>query len=417
MRKLFIDDMPDSFYKGKKVLVRVDYNVPTKRGQIKEDYRIRQTIPTIEYLSERGAKIILISHLGRPRGIVDEKLSLQPVADRLIEILKVRDVEFVDESIGKHVNYLVNHLHEGEVLLLENLRFHKEEQDNNAEFCKLFSALADVYVNDAFSTSHRMHASTYGIAKLFEHKLGGFVLKNEIYNLNQIREDPKKPFLVIVGGSKVKEKIVAIKSLVKYADTILIGGCVANTFLAAKGISIGDSNIANECIEQAKIILENYADKIILPDDFLVEDYGSKRILKNVCFEIPLGQKGVDIGRDTTYYYSHQILNNNGTIFWSGPMGQFEVYEYAHGTNEIAKSLSYAHWRGAYTAIGGGDTIAAIRKADVLLNEIDFVSTGGSATLKYLGGINLPSISVLSEQLSDKNNVIELNYGGDTLCL
>ncbi|HSG32728.1 MAG TPA: phosphoglycerate kinase [Thermodesulfobacteriota bacterium] len=417
MNRLFIDDMPDSFYKDKKVLVRVDYNVPAIRGQIKEDYRIRQTIPTIEYLSERGAKTILISHLGRPGGTPDKKLSLKPIAERLVEILKVRNVKFVDQCIGNHVNYLADHLHKGEVLLLENLRFLNDEEDNDPEFCRLFSDIADIYVNDAFSTSHRTHASTYGIPMLFEHKLGGFVLKNELYNLDKIKENPKRPFLAIVGGSKGKEKIGAISSLVKYADTILIGGCVANTFLAARGISVGDSNIANKSIEQAKTILRDYADKIILPDDFLVEDCDRREILKNVHYEIPLGQKVVDIGRDTTYYYSHQILNNNGTIFWSGPMGQFEVDEYAHGTNEIAKSVSYAHWRGAYTVVGGGDTIAAIRKADVLLNEIDFVSTGGSATLKYLAGINLPGISVLSEQLSDKNNVIKLNYGGDTLCL
>jgi len=256
MKKLFIDDLSDSFYKGKRVLLRVDYNVPIKKGQIKEDYRIRQTIPTIEYLSEKGAKIILISHLGRPGGVSDPRLSLKPVAERLMEILKVRDVQFVDECIGKHVKYLVDHLHEGEVLLLENLRFYKEEEDNDAEFCKLFLDFADIYVNDAFSTSHRMHASTYGIPKLFKYKLGGFVVKNEIYNLDKIKVTPKRPFLVIVGGSKVKEKIAAISSLIKCADKILVGGCVANTFLAAKGISVGDSIIVNECLDQAKKIIK-----------------------------------------------------------------------------------------------------------------------------------------------------------------
>ena len=417
MRKLFIDDLPDSFFKGKRVLVRVDYNVPIKKGKIKEDYRIRQTIPTIEYLSEKGAKIILISHLGKPGGVLDPRSSLKPVAERLMEILKVRDVQFVDECIGKHVKYLVNHLQEGEVLLLENLRFHKEEENNESEFCKLFSNISDIYVNDAFSTSHRMHASTYGIPKLFEYKFGGFVVKNEIYNLDKIKTNPKRPFLAIVGGSKVKEKITAINSLIKHADKILVGGCVANTFLAAKEISVGDSIIVSECLDQAKKIIKEYGEKIILPDDFLVEYCDRKRILKNVRYEIPLGQKAMDIGRDTTYYYSHQILNNNGTIFWSGPMGQFEVDEYAHGTNEIAKSLSYAHWRGAHTAIGGGDTIAAILKADVLLNEIDFVSTGGSATLKYLGGIDLPGISILSENIITKKNIINLNYEGEAACL
>jgi 3-phosphoglycerate kinase len=417
MRKLFIDDLPDSFFKGKRVLVRVDYNVPIKRGKIKEDYRIRQTIPTIEYLSEKGAKIILISHLGRPGGVLDPRLSLKPVAERLIEILKVGDVQFVDECIGKHVKYLVDHLQDGEVLLLENLRFHKDEENNDAEFCKLFSDIADIYVNDAFSTSHRMHASTYGIPKLFEYKSGGFVVKNEIFNLDIIKETPKRPFIVIVGGSKVKEKITAISSLIKYADKILIGGCVANTFLAAKGISVGDSIIANECIDQAKKIIKNCEDKIMLPDDFLVECYDQKQVIKNVRYEIPLGQKAMDIGRDSTYYFSHQILNNKGTIFWSGPMGQFEIDEYSHGTTEIAKALSYAHWRGAHAVIGGGDTIAAIRKADVLLNEIDFVSTGGSATLKYLGGIDLPGISILSEDIITKKNIIKSNYEGDTACL
>lgn len=417
MNKLFIDDLPDSFFKGKKVLVRVDYNVPIKKGNIKEDYRIRQTIPTIEYLSERCAKIILISHLGRPGGVVDPRLSLKPVADRLIEILKVRDVQFVDECIGKHVKYLVDHLQDSEVLLLENLRFHKEEENNDVEFCKLFSDIADIYVNDAFSTSHRMHASTYGIPKLFEYKLGGFVVKNEIYHLDNITENPKKPFLAIVGGSKIKEKIAAIDSLTKFADKIIIGGCVANTFLAAKGILVGDSIIRNDCLDQAKKIVEQYDDKIMLPDDFIVEFHDQKKVIKNIHYEIPLGQKAMDIGRDTSYYFSHEILNNNGTIFWSGPMGQYEVDEYARSTNEIAKALSYAHWRGAHTVIGGGDTIAAIRKADVLLNEIDFVSTGGSATLKYLAGIDLPGISFLSEDNVTKKNIINLNFKGESACL
>ncbi|NIP31003.1 MAG: phosphoglycerate kinase [Candidatus Dadabacteria bacterium] len=417
MRKLFIDDLPDIFYKGKRVLIRVDYNVPIKNGMIREDYRIRQTIPTIEYLSNKGAKIILISHLGRPCGVRDPRLSLKPIADRLLEVLNVRDVQFVDECIGKHVSYLASRLEDGEVLLLENMRFYKEEQENEPQFCKLFSDLADIYVNDAFSSSHRMHASTYGIPKLFDHRLGGFLVKKEIQNLNKIIKEPKRPFLCIVGGSKLKEKIAAINSLVRHTDKIMIGGCTANPFLVAEGRSVGDSIVESDYADQAKAILKEFGDRIMLPDDFLIQTCDDTNNLKNVYHEVHIGQKVMDIGKDTTYYYCHQILNNKGTIFWSGPMGQFEVDEYARGTNEIARSLSYAHWRGAHTVIGGGDTIAAIRNADVLLNEIDFVSTGGSATLNYLAGIDLPGISILSEGVVPKKNIININYRGEAVCL
>ena len=417
MKKLFIDDLPVSFFKGKRVLLRADYNVPIKNGQIKEDYRIRQTLPTIEYLSKQGAKIIIISHLGRPGGVVDSKLSLSPVADRLSDILDEGHVKFADECIGKNVNQLVNRLHEGEVLLLENLRFQKEEEENDKEFCKQFSKLADVYVNDAFSTSHRVHASTYGIAKQFDHRLGGFLLKNEICNLDKMIQNPIRPFIAVIGGSKVKEKIAAISSLVRYADKIILGGCVANTFLIAKGRSVGDSYIEYESVDNAKKIIRDYGDKIILPDDFLIQQCDQRDILENIHFEVPLGKKIMDIGRDTTIYYNSLLLNNKGMIFWCGPMGQFEVDEFARGTDEIAKSLSHAHWRGAYTVIGGGDTIAAIRRADVPLNEVDFVSTGGSAALKYLAGVDLAGISVLSQGIVPKKYVVDINYKGEAACL
>jgi len=405
MRKLTINSLPDSFYAGKKVLLRVDYNVPIRNGIITEDYRIRQTIPTIEYLAEKGAKIIIMSHLGRPKGIVDPKFSLRPVSEKLMEILKVNDVQFVDECIGKHVVYLVNKLENGDVLLLENLRFYPQEERNDPGFCSQLAAYGDIFVNDAFSTSHRKHASTYGIPNLFEYKIAGFVVNKELTNLDRMIQRPKRPLLTIIGGSKIKDKLNALEKLLNIADKVIVGGCIANTFLNALDINVGDSLIENKSKSRIKKIMKIYKDKIILPHDFLVESNENVRNTMNMYTDIPFGHSIVDIGRDTTFNYSQHIVQNKGTIFWNGPMGKYEIEDFAHGTNEIARAVSCAHWRGAYTVVGGGDTIAAIRKANVLLNEINFVSTGGSATLEYIGGMDLPGISVLNDDISSMNAI------------
>lgn len=397
--KMSISDLSDDFYKGKKGFVRVDFNVPVEKGKIREDYRIRRSISTIEYLAKRGGAVILASHLGRPKGKAVPELSLKPIAQRLSEALRVRDVKFVDDCVGKHVKDIVNQLAEGEVLLLENLRFHKEEEANDIEFSKGLASLADIYVNDAFSTSHRKHASTYGIASFFKYRLAGFLVQKEIEVLGKVRDKPDRPFIVIVGGAKIKDKISALKNLISRADRILIGGAVAYTFLASKGISVGDSTIEEDFLDWAKEVMIQSEQKIFLPEDYVIApSMGKKKERKVTYGEIPTGFKGYDIGQSTTTRYTHEIMKGEGTVFWNGPMGVFEVDEFSHGTVDVARALALAYWRGAHTVVGGGDTVAALRKAEVLENEVDYVSTGGGASLEYLGGGDMPGISILNDK-------------------
>lgn len=397
--KMSISDLSDDFYKGKKGFVRVDFNVPVEKGKIREDYRIRRSISTIEYLAKRGGAVILASHLGRPKGKAVPELSLKPIAQRLSEALRVRDVKFVDDCVGKHVKDIVNQLAEGEVLLLENLRFHKEEEANDIEFSKGLASLADIYVNDAFSTSHRKHASTYGIASFFKYRLAGFLVQKEIEVLGKVRDKPDRPFIVIVGGAKIKDKISALKNLISRADRILIGGAVAYTFLASKGISVGDSTIEEDFLDWAKEVMIQSEQKIFLPEDYVIApSMGKKKERKVTYGEIPTGFKGYDIGQSTTTRYTHEIMKGEGTVFWNGPMGVFEVDEFSHGTVDVARALALAYWRETHTVVGGGDTVAALRKAEVLENEVDYVSTGGGASLEYLGGGDMPGISILNDK-------------------
>ncbi|MGE5444799.1 MAG: phosphoglycerate kinase [Ignavibacteriales bacterium] len=394
-----ISDLSDDFYRGKRMFVRVDFNVPIEKGKIREDYRIRRSISTIEYLAKRGGTVILASHLGRPKGKAVPELSLKPIAQRLSEVLRVRDLKFVDDCVGKNVKDIVNQLAEGEVLLLENLRFHKEEEANDIEFSKELASLADIYVNDAFSTSHRKHASTYGIAPFFKYRLAGFLVQKEIEILGKVRDNPDRPFIVIVGGAKIKDKISALKNLISKADKVLIGGAVAYTFLASKGISVGDSTIEEDFLDWANEVMIQSEEKIFLPEDYVIApSMGKKKETKVTYGEIPTGFKGYDIGQSTTTRYTHEIMKGEGTVFWNGPMGVFEVDEFSHGTVDIARALALAYWRGAHTVVGGGDTVAALRKAEVLENEVDYVSTGGGASLEYLGGGDMPGISILNDK-------------------
>ena len=397
--KMTITDLPDDDYKGKKIFVRVDFNVPVDKGKVSEDYRIRRSIPTIEYLARNGAAVILASHLGRPRGKVNQKLSLRPIAERLSGVLKVNEVKFVEDCVGSEVKYTVSRLEQGEVLLLENLRFHKEEEANDPGFCKELASFADIYVNDAFSTSHRSHASTYGMASYFNYRLAGLLVEKELDVLGKIRDNPFRPFIVIVGGAKIKDKISALKNLIMKADKVLIGGGVAYTFLASKGIAVGDSPIETDFSDWAKEVMTNFREKIYLPDDHVIAPSAQKKSKsRSIDGEIPEGFIGYDIGQRTTTKYTHEILSGEGTIFWNGPMGLFEKDEFSHGTIDVARALSLAYWRGANTVVGGGDTIAALRKAEVLETEVDFVSTGGGASLVFLGGDELPGISVLRDK-------------------
>jgi len=397
MSKLVVSDLPDSEFKGERVFVRVDFNVPIRNGKISEDYRIRRTIPTIDYLIERKAKVILGTHLGRPEGITISDLSLKPIQIRLSELLG-KSVNFTGNVIGSEVKKAIDTLKDGEVMLLENLRFHKEETDNDPGFSRELASFADIYINDAFGTSHRKHASTYGMATQFNHRLAGFLVSRELQFLTRIRENPERPFIVIVGGCKIKDKIHALKSLIEKADKVLLGGGVAYTFLKAKGMKTGNSIVENDMLDWAKESLKKYGDKIFLPVDHVVADGLERR--KNCMVmndNIPADLQGFDIGPKTAALYNHQI-KGTGSIFWSGPMGVFEVGDFSAGTTQVARAVALATWRGATTVVGGGETIASIRNAEVLDSEITHISTGGGALLEFLGGEELPGISILDEK-------------------
>lgn len=391
----FLLDFDNKVYEGKTALVRVDFNVNIKNGHIGEDYRIRMSIPTIEYLTKRNCKVVLISHLGRPKDD-DKNYSLRPVAGRLSEILNKTQVRFVDNCIGSEVEKEIKNISSDGVLLLENLRFYKEEELNDPEFSKNLASLADIYINDAFSTSHRKHSSTYGAATLFDIKIGGFNLKKEIEYLTMIKENPLRPFIIVIGGVKIKDKIGALENLLPKADKILIGGAAAYTFLKSEGLETGNSIIDYDHLEWVGHSLEKYGEKILLPSDHIVT---SSLASTNTIYckkEIPKGMIGLDIGTETIQKYSNEIgSNRKGTIFWNGPMGLFEKEIFSNGTLNIAKSMALAYWRGSKTLIGGGDTLEAMKKAGVLENEVSHVSTGGGATLRYLAGDKMPGLLIL----------------------
>jgi phosphoglycerate kinase len=389
-----ISDLDDIQYYGKKVLVRVDFNVTIDKSLVTEDYRIRSAIPTIEYLVKRGAKVILASHLGRPK-YRNHNNSLAPVAVRLEEILN-RKVDFINDCIGTEVHTKIEKLKYGSILLLENLRYYSEEQNNDPEFCKSISSLADIYVNDAFSTSHRKHASTYGAVKNFDIRLSGFGLKKEIEYLSMIRYNPRKPFTLVIGGSKIKDKIGALENLLPKADKLLVGGGAAYTFLKAKGFKIGNSLFDEEHFDWVKSALSSFGEKILLPLDHIVSS--EENSFSTITGDIPDGMCGFDIGSETSRIYSSEIGGNGfGTIFWNGPMGMFEVGQFAGGTMNVAKSVALAFWRGAMTLVGGGDTIVALKKSGVSESEVTHLSTGGGATLRFLAGDKMPGIEALEQ--------------------
>jgi phosphoglycerate kinase len=397
--KKVISDLPDDHYRGRRVFVRVDFNVPISNGQIREDYRLRRTVPTIEYLSQRGAKVILASHLGKPKGTVVPELSLKPVADRLGQMLKVPAVKFVGAVVGESVKQALNAMKPGAILLLENLRFERGEEANDPVFATQLASLAEIYVNDAFGTIHRAHASTYGAAQLFADRLAGFLVGKEMEVLSQVRDHPSRPFRVVVGGIKIKDKLSALKALIPKADTVLLGGGIAYTFLAAEGVATGDSPVEQEFMPWAKEMLTQYREKILLPEDHVIAKSVDERTgIQIAARAIPALFKGLDIGCHAALTFTHNLLSGQGTIFWNGPLGAFECDEFAEGTVDIARAMALAHWRGAFTVIGGGDTVAALRKAEVLETEVSHVSTGGGASLKYIGGEELPGIAVLTEK-------------------
>jgi phosphoglycerate kinase len=383
--------------KGKRVFIRADFNVPLdENGNITNDGRIRSTLPTINFALDAGAKVILASHLGRPKSKPDPKLSLAPVAKRLNRLLN-KDVKFLADCIGPDVERSVAGMKPGDVILLENLRFHAGEEKNDESFSRALASLADVYVNDAFGTSHRAHASTYGITKFVTLSVAGFLMKKEIDYLQKAVANPVRPFVAILGGAKVSGKIGVIENLKNKVDKVIVGGAMAFTFLKADGLEVGNSLIEPDMLDVADRIQKNAREKGVkfyLPVDFVVaENMNNGAQTKIVTSqEIPLGWTGLDIGPATVRLYTEAIQDAK-TIIWNGPMGMFEKDAYSRGTFAIAHAVADAY---ATTIAGGGDTDEAIDKAGVT-GSITFISTGGGASLELLEGKVLPGLDALTD--------------------
>jgi len=382
--------------RGKRVLVRVDFNVPLdKKGNIEDDYRIRATLPTIEYLIKEGAKTILISHLGRPKG-VDDSLRMNPIAKRLSELLG-KEVFKLDDCIGDGVEAFVKNMREGDVVLLENVRFHPEEEKNDAEFAKKLASLAEIFVNDAFGAAHRAHASTHGVAKYLP-AVAGFLMEKEIKFLSTVRDNPQKPYFIILGGAKISDKITMIENLLDKVDIFLIGGGMANTFLKALGGNLGNSLCENDKLELARELLKKAEEKkvkVLLPTDLKIAEKPEAKEVKVVpSREVPEGYAAFDIGPKTVELFKGEIKSAK-TIFWNGPLGMFEKEPFDEGTNEIAKFV--ASLSDVTSVAGGGDTASALKKAGVD-EKFTHVSTGGGASLEFMEGRTLPGIEVLLDK-------------------
>lgn len=379
--------------KGKKVLVRVDFNVPIKDGKINDDTRITAALPTINYLLEHGAAVILASHLGRPKTAADIQFSLKPVADHLASLVKV-PVHFAEDCVGEVAQKAAAALKPGEILVLENTRFHPEEEKNSPEMAKQLAALADLFVNDAFGTAHRAHASTAGV-NAYLPSAAGFLLEKEIQYLGNAIDNPKRPFIAILGGAKISDKIGVIDNLLQKADHILIGGGMANTFLAAKGYEMADSLVEKESLETAKTLIEKGKSKLMLPIDMVLADkFDAEAETKVVALgDVPAGWRVLDIGPETIKAYRRTILDA-GTVVWNGPMGVFEFPKFAKGTFAIAEAVADSQ---SISVIGGGDSVSAINQSG-LADKITHISTGGGASLEMLEGLELPGLAALTDK-------------------
>ena len=394
MNKKMIQDVD---VKGKRVLMRVDFNVPMNdQGEITDDKRITAALPSIQYLIEHGAKVILMSHFGRPKGQVVHSLRLDPVAKRLGELLGKAVIK-VDDCIGPEVEAKVYEMQDGDVMLLENVRFYPEEEANDPEFAKKLAALGDLYVNDAFGAAHRAHASTEGVAKYLP-AVAGFLMEKELKFLGAAVNDPKRPFVAILGGAKVKDKIAVIESLLNKVDTLIIGGGMAYTFLKAKGYEIGKSLLDEERIDFCREIMqqaEAKGVKLLLPVDVVIaNEFAADAEHKVVAADqIPADWEGLDIGPKTVELFS-EAVKTAATVVWNGPMGVFEWEAFANGTTQIAKALAESD---AITIIGGGDSAAAVEQAN-LADKMTHVSTGGGASLEFLEGKELPGEAALNDK-------------------
>lgn len=397
MAKLSIEDLKSEL-KGRRVLMRVDFNVPLDdKRNITSDKRIVASLPSIKYVIENGGRLILMSHLGRPKGDPSPEFSLDVVAKKLSELLG-REVKFVNDCTGADTEKAVTDLKDGEILLLENVRFHKEEEKNDPEFAKKLAALGDIYINDAFGTAHRAHASTEGVCKYIKKCAAGFLMNKELQFLGKLLANPDKPFIAILGGAKVSDKIKVINNLLNIVDGMIIGGGMAYTFIKAQGKNIGKSICDNNDIPVAKEILKKALDKnipIYLPIDHIVakefrEDAESMEVLRDSIDE---GWQGMDIGPKTIEKFRNVILKSK-TIFWNGPMGVFEFEKFSKGTLEIGKAIAES---GAVSIVGGGDSASALKKLK-LTDKMTHVSTGGGASLEFMEGVELPGVAALTDK-------------------
>ncbi len=388
--------MKDLDLKGKRVFCRVDFNVPMEDAKVTDDTRIRAAVPTIQYLIEQGAKVILASHLGRPKGQVNEDMRLAATGVRLGELLH-KEVKSLDESIGEKVEQEISAMQEGDIILLENVRFHAGEEKNDEELAKAFAALADVFVNDAFGAAHRAHASTAGIANHLP-AVSGLLLEKELDVLGKALSEPERPFTAIIGGAKVKDKIGVIDHLLDIVDNLLIGGGLSYTFIKAQGFEIGNSLVEEDKLELAKSFIEKAEQKgvkLYLPIDATVaSEFSNDADTKSVNIkEIPSDWEGLDIGPETVKLYA-DVIKNSKLIIWNGPMGVFEMPSFENGTKSIAQAMAETS---GYTVIGGGDSAAAVEKFHVA-DKMDHISTGGGASLEFMEGKDLPGVSALTDK-------------------
>jgi phosphoglycerate kinase len=402
MNKLSIKDLE---LKGQRVFIRVDFNVPLEGGKVEDDTRIRGALPTIQYAAGEGARIILASHLGRPKGQRDEKYSLRPVAEHLSTLLGTK-VAFAEDCIGEAARTKVSELKDGDVLLLENLRFHPEEEKNDENFARELASLCDLYVNDAFGAAHRAHASTAGITKFVARAAAGLLMEKELDYLGRVINNPEHPFVAILGGAKVSDKIAVINALInRRVDKILIGGAMAYTFFKAEGFTVGKSLVENDKLDVAREIKARAAEagvELLLPTDHqVVDSFDPLKSRKTIPIEFTnAGLVGLDIGAETVALFA-DALKDARTIIWNGPMGVFEEKGFEEGTVGVARAVAEAAERGATVIVGGGDSVAAITQAGVA-DKITHISTGGGATLEFLAGDELPGVAALNERMKDE---------------